>query len=83
MVPARTNAISTKQVRLRSHPIKHPLTKPGNAAINFVPLTVANNVPGTNGLSQAKEQDFTINVQMPQNFNCIGGTQTPLSPVQL
>lgn len=46
----------------------------GNAATNFVPLTVANNVPGNNGLSQAKEADFTINVQMPANFNCIGAS---------
>ena len=30
--------------------------------------------PAKNGFSQAKEQDFTINVAMPANFNCIGAS---------
>ncbi|EFX00317.1 gas1-like protein [Grosmannia clavigera kw1407] len=37
-------------------------------------LTVANNIPGTNGLSLAKEQDFNITVTMPSTLNCSGGS---------
>ncbi|KAF1962550.1 hypothetical protein CC80DRAFT_162731 [Byssothecium circinans] len=44
-----------------------------------IPLKVTNNIPGENGISQAKEQDFTINVELPQNLNCIGGTLLCLS----
>jgi hypothetical protein len=36
-------------------------------------LTVTDNVPGVNGLSQAKTQQFQIKVQMPQSFSCTGG----------
>jgi Protein of unknown function (DUF3129). len=39
----------------------------------FIPLNVSNNVPGTNGLSQAKFENFTINVQLPEDLNCTGG----------
>lgn len=45
-----------------------------NAQTTFTPLKVSNNIPGSLGLSQAKEQDFTINVQMPKKFNCIGAS---------
>jgi hypothetical protein len=58
-------------------PYECDLDQTSNAATNFVKLKVANNVPGSNGLSQAKEQDFTINVQMPDDFNCIGGMSLP------
>lgn len=37
------------------------------------PLTVTNNVPGANGFSQAKTQDFNITVTMPATMNCTGG----------
>jgi len=40
---------------------------------NFIPLKVTNNVPGGNGLSQAKEEDFVINAALPADLNCIGG----------
>lgn len=43
----------------------------------FTKLQVSNNVPGENGLSDAKFKDFTINVQMPDNLNCTGGEHTP------
>ncbi|KAK7738368.1 hypothetical protein SLS53_006180 [Cytospora paraplurivora] len=36
-------------------------------------LEVSNNVPGTNGFSQAKTQDFNITVTMPSELNCTGG----------
>lgn len=37
-------------------------------------LTVTNNVPGSNGFSQAKAQAFDIEVQMPDNFTCTGAS---------
>lgn len=45
-----------------------------NAQTTFKKLQVSNNVPGVLGLSQSKTKDFVINVQMPQNFNCIGAS---------
>ncbi|KAF4119618.1 Protein of unknown function (DUF3129) [Geosmithia morbida] len=40
----------------------------------FTPLKVTNNIPGENGLSQAKEKNFTIEVQMPDDLDCIGAS---------
>ncbi|ROW04722.1 hypothetical protein VMCG_04875 [Cytospora schulzeri] len=37
-------------------------------------LEVTNNVPGTNGFSQAKTQDFNITVTMPTDLNCTGAS---------
>ena len=37
-------------------------------------LTVADNVPGVNGFSQAKTQNFKVKVTMPDNFSCTGGS---------
>ncbi|KAF4967943.1 hypothetical protein FSARC_4596 [Fusarium sarcochroum] len=37
-------------------------------------LTVTNNVPGSNGLSQVKEQAFNITVKMPDDLNCFGAS---------
>lgn len=50
----------------------------GNAGIvaNLKNLTVTNNVPGLNGLSQAKTQQFDITVAMPADLACTGGTIT-------
>jgi hypothetical protein len=45
----------------------------GNAGIISQNLTVTNNVPGVNGLSQAKTEDFNITVAMPENLACTGG----------
>ncbi|KEY70532.1 hypothetical protein S7711_02692 [Stachybotrys chartarum IBT 7711] len=45
-----------------------------NAAFGFENLQVTNNVPGTNGFSQAKAQAFEIKVKMPDNFNCTGAS---------
>lgn len=55
-------------------PYECDLDETSNAATKFTKLKVANNVPGANGLSQAKEQDFTINVAMPDKLNCIGAS---------
>ncbi|KAI0405813.1 hypothetical protein F4802DRAFT_560832 [Xylaria palmicola] len=45
-----------------------------NGVITFPNVTVADNVPGVNGFSQAKEEDFTIKVTMPDNLNCTGSS---------
>ncbi|KAK7425092.1 hypothetical protein QQX98_000006 [Neonectria punicea] len=37
-------------------------------------LTVTNNVPGSNGFSQAKAQAFNITVKMPDEFTCTGAS---------
>lgn len=37
-------------------------------------LTVTNNVPGANGFSQAKTQDFNMTITMPTNMACTGGS---------
>lgn len=49
-------------------------TSNGLALTGQIPLTVTgDNVPGVNGLSQEKEKDFNITVQMPADLKCIGG----------
>ncbi|CAK7234822.1 hypothetical protein SBRCBS47491_009079 [Sporothrix bragantina] len=50
------------------------LDETSNANVISHNLTVTNNVPGSNGLSQAKEQDFNITVTMPTDMNCIGAS---------
>ena len=55
-------------------PFECDMDETSNAVTTFTPLKVSNNIPGSFGLSQAKEQDFVINVQMPDNFNCIGAS---------
>jgi Egh16-like virulence factor len=49
----------------------------GNAGIISQNLTVTNNVPGVNGLSQGKTQNFNITVAMPSNLACTGGLSKP------
>ncbi|KAL1799227.1 hypothetical protein ACET3X_003264 [Alternaria dauci] len=55
-------------------PFECDMDETSNAVTTFTPLKVSNNIPGSFGLSQAKEQDFVINVQMPDNFNCLGAS---------
>ncbi|TGO31065.1 hypothetical protein BPAE_0002g01600 [Botrytis paeoniae] len=50
------------------------LDQTSNAGVISQNLTVTNNVPGVNGLSQAKTQDFNITVQMPDNLACTGAS---------
>ncbi|OAR03131.1 hypothetical protein LLEC1_05510 [Akanthomyces lecanii] len=45
----------------------------GNSGANLQNLTVLDNVPGSNGLSQAKAQAFDIRVQLPNDLHCTGG----------
>lgn len=46
-------------------------------------LTVTNNVPGANGLSQAKTEDFNITVAMPDKLACTGGLFFLILPTRL
>ncbi|KAI9646934.1 hypothetical protein NHQ30_004934 [Ciborinia camelliae] len=50
------------------------LDETSNAGVISQNLVVTNNVPGVNGLSQAKTEDFNITVQMPDNLACTGGS---------
>ncbi|KAM0286189.1 hypothetical protein ACHAO9_008404 [Fusarium lateritium] len=50
------------------------LDESSNTNTNIQNLTVTNNVPGTNGLSQVKEQAFNITVKMPDDLNCFGAS---------
>ncbi|KAH8881666.1 hypothetical protein GQ53DRAFT_832167 [Thozetella sp. PMI_491] len=45
-----------------------------NAGVISHNLTVTNNIPGVNGLSQAKFQDFNITVEMPADLACTGAS---------
>ncbi|QSZ34875.1 hypothetical protein DSL72_007734 [Monilinia vaccinii-corymbosi] len=55
-------------------PYSCDLDQTSNAGMISQNLTVTNNVPGVNGLSQAKTQDFNITVQLPENLACIGAS---------
>ncbi|KAH8772199.1 hypothetical protein BGZ57DRAFT_740882, partial [Hyaloscypha finlandica] len=50
------------------------LDQTSNAGIISQNLTVTNNVPGVNGLSQGKTEDFNITVAMPSNLACTGAS---------
>jgi hypothetical protein len=54
------------------------LVEAGNNGIITQNLTVENNVPGVNGFSQAKAQDFNVTVVMPTNFTCTGCQYLPI-----
>ncbi|ATY67517.1 hypothetical protein A9K55_000359 [Cordyceps militaris] len=45
-----------------------------NTGVGIQNLTVVDNVPGTNGLSQAKTQAFDITVKMPDDLKCTGAS---------
>ncbi|KAJ3575689.1 hypothetical protein NPX13_g3948 [Xylaria arbuscula] len=45
-----------------------------NGVITFPDVEVTDNVPGANGFSQAKEEDFVIKVTMPTDLNCTGSS---------
>ncbi|KAM4067148.1 hypothetical protein HRG_001144 [Hirsutella rhossiliensis] len=69
------NALAAGQVNADgAGPYTCDMDQSGNTGIEFTNLTVSNNVPGTNGFSQAKAEAFDINVQMPDNFKCEGGS---------
>ncbi|KAK4160146.1 hypothetical protein QBC43DRAFT_360669 [Cladorrhinum sp. PSN259] len=45
-----------------------------NSGVFSQPLPIKNNIPGVNGISQAKEQDFNITVTLPSNLQCVGAS---------
>lgn len=49
------------------------VTSNGKRLVGQVPLEVQNNVPGVNGFSQAKAQNFNMTVILPEDLACIGG----------
>ncbi|KAI1371864.1 hypothetical protein F4677DRAFT_434362 [Hypoxylon crocopeplum] len=55
-------------------PYECSLVEAGNNGIITQNLTVENNVPGVNGFSQAKTQQFEILVNMPDTFACVGSS---------
>lgn len=59
------------------------LDETSNSGIISQNLTVTNNVPGVNGLSQAKAQAFNITVKMPDNLSCTGGEYLLYPTVQI
>ncbi|KAI5855115.1 hypothetical protein GGS23DRAFT_618956 [Durotheca rogersii] len=50
------------------------LVEAGNNGVITQNLTVENNVPGVNGFSQAKTEQFEILVTMPDEFTCTGSS---------
>jgi hypothetical protein len=51
------------------------LTDQGNTGVfTRTNLPIKNNVPGKNGLSQAKEQNFNMQVSLPKDLNCTGAS---------
>lgn len=63
-------------------PFECDMDETSNAVTTFTPLKVTNNIPGSFGLSAAKEKDFVINVQMPDKFNCIGASTGTICTVR-
>ncbi|KAK3385140.1 hypothetical protein B0H63DRAFT_179708 [Podospora didyma] len=58
------------------------LDETSNSGLISQNLTVTNNVPGVNGLSQAKAQDFNITVTMPDKFTCTGASTGDICTVR-
>ncbi|TLS24782.1 hypothetical protein PpBr36_08438 [Pyricularia pennisetigena] len=50
------------------------LDETSNVGLDFKNLSVTDNVPGANGLSQVRAQQFVMKITMPQDLNCIGGS---------
>ncbi|KAI1653134.1 hypothetical protein F4813DRAFT_400380 [Daldinia decipiens] len=79
---AVTQVKSGSQVKVTIHqvnadgagPYACDLVEAGNNGVISQNLTVENNVPGVNGFSQAKTQQFEITVNMPDNFTCSGSS---------
>jgi len=53
------------------------MTSNGKRLVGQIPLKVENNVPGLNGFSQAKAQNFNMTVILPNDLACIGGMLRP------
>ena len=69
-----SSTLTSKQVNADgAGPYTCDLDQTSNAGVISQNLIVTNNVPGVNGLSQGKTQDFNITVAMPANLACTGG----------
>ncbi|RDA94074.1 hypothetical protein CP533_5290 [Ophiocordyceps camponoti-saundersi (nom. inval.)] len=55
-------------------PYKCDLDETSNGGVFTHNLTVNNNVPGQNGLSLVVAKNFTMEIQLPDNFTCIGAS---------
>jgi hypothetical protein len=78
-----TIAVTVHQVNADgAGPFECDMDETSNAQIPNVKLQVSNNVPGTNGLSQDKAADFTMTVQLPKDFNCIGASTGDICTVR-
>ncbi|EHA48719.1 hypothetical protein MCOR27_005616 [Pyricularia oryzae] len=58
------------------------LDEASNVGANLKNLSVTDNVPGANGLSQVRAQQFVMKITMPQDLNCIGGSTGNLCTVR-
>ncbi|KAI3395086.1 hypothetical protein diail_1765 [Diaporthe ilicicola] len=75
--PGGTMTVTIHQVNADgAGPYTCDMDPTGNSlgATGQTPLEVTNNVPGANGFSQAKTQDFNITVKMPADMNCTGAS---------
>lgn len=73
VVPGQTFSMTLHQVNgdgAGPYTCELDTTGTGN---NFQPITVATNVPGKNGRSGARAEDFPLTVQMPSNVKLTGG----------
>ena len=74
-----TLQVSSLAIRIRQHSISNYILGNSLGATGQTNLSVTNNVPGVNGFSQAKTEDFNITVTMPTDLTCTGGESTSLS----
>ncbi|CCC12960.1 unnamed protein product [Sordaria macrospora k-hell] len=58
------------------------LDEASNSGLISQNLTVTNNVPGANGISQNKIQEFNFTVTMPDNFKCTGASTGDICTVR-
>lgn len=54
-------------------PYECDIDEGSNSSLMIKKLTMINNVPGVNGVSQAMIKDFNITAKMPDDFTCYGG----------
>lgn len=64
-------------------PYECDIDEGSNSSLMVKKLTMINNVPGVNGVSQAMVKDFNITAKMPDDFTCYGGRFSHFSKVLL
>ncbi|KAK7998315.1 Mitochondrial fission 1 protein [Apiospora arundinis] len=55
-------------------PYECDIDEGSNSSLMVKKLTMINNVPGVNGVSQAMVKDFNITAKMPDDFTCYGAS---------